>query len=168
MKTNRGLNARRLVVIAVILGATAFGLFLGYLAFVNDSFPTQEKPFGDYATVVSSVFNGTEYSFHLQWVAAGNYTPMYAQLTSSVSDAANTPVCDIGLGPVTQGTTFDLPFAIASPATGLSSVDLYIAVRSNTNMTQFTIHYHVDTVSAQPGLIQPSQYACAEPQGANM
>jgi hypothetical protein len=168
MKTATGRTRRRLLVIAAVVGATAFGLLLGYLAYANDSFPTKEKPFGDYATVASSVFNGTEYDFHLQWVAGGNYTPLYAQLTSPTSDAANSPVCEVGLGPVVAGQAFDLPFAIASPATGLSNVDLYIAVQSNTNMSQFTIHFHVDSVSAQPGIIEPSQYACAEPQGANM
>jgi len=31
----------KLIVIAAIVGAVAFGLFLGYLAYTSDSFPAQ-------------------------------------------------------------------------------------------------------------------------------
>ena len=77
------------LVVAAIVGAVVFGLYLGYLALSNDSFPVQEKPFADYAKVVNSSFNGTELAFRLQWLDAG-YLPMYVQLTSPATDAANT------------------------------------------------------------------------------
>lgn len=164
----RGTSWARILVVVAIVGAATFGLFLGYLAYTNDSFPTQEKPFAEYASVVASDFNGTEYFFKVQWTTSGNFTPLYAQLTSPNSDEANTPVCGLNLTSISRGETVDLPFGISTPSTALSSVDLSIAVRSNVNMSEFTIVYHVDEVTAQPGIIQPSGYACEEPQGADM
>jgi hypothetical protein len=156
------------VVIAAIVGATAFGLFLGYLAYTNDSFPAQQRPFGDYAKVVSMAFNGTEFYFRVEWTASSDFTPLFAQLTSPSSDAANTPVCGLNLTSIVKGQFVDLPFAISTPSTSLSNVDLAIAVRANSNSTEFTIVYHVDSVVAQPGKIYPSNFACLEPRGSNM
>jgi hypothetical protein len=165
---SRAIGAARVAVIVAIVGASAFGLYLGYLAYTNDSFPAQQKPFGEYASVVSSTFNGTEVYYKLQWTASNEFIPLFAQLTSPTSDAANSPVCALNLSAISRGQTFDLPFAIATPSTSISSVDLAIAVRSVTNGTEFTIVYHVDSFTAQPGKIQPSTYACEQPAGANM
>jgi len=41
-----GQNTAKLVVIFAVVGASIFGLFLGYLAYTNDSFPTATRPFG--------------------------------------------------------------------------------------------------------------------------
>ena len=165
--SRRGISRTKTLVVAALVGAVAFGLLLGYLAYTNDSFPTQQKPFGEYASVVSSVFNGTEYYFRVQWIS-GNSTPLYAQLTSPSSDAANTPVCGFNITSVSEGQKIDLPFAISTPSTSLSSVDLSIAVRPNSSSAEFTIVYHIDQVEAQPGDIQPSTFACAQPPGSSM
>lgn len=157
----------KILVVAALVGSVAFGLLLGYLAYTNDSFPTQQKPFGEYASVVSSRFNGTEYYFRVQWIS-GNSTPLYAQLTSPSSDAANTPVCGFNVTSVSAGQKIDLPFAISTPSTSLSSVDLSIAVKPNSGSAEFTIVYHVDQVDAQPGDIQPSAFACSQPPGFEM
>ncbi len=158
----RGPGRVKLIVVIGIAGAAAFGLFLSYLAYTVDSFPSHQKAFGDYATVLASEFNGTEFYFKLQWTSSGNYTPLFTQLTSPASDTANTPVCEIGLGPISKGRTLDLPFGLAAPRAALRNVDLSIAVRANSNMTEFTIVYHIDSVSAQPGTITPSNFVCSQ------
>ena len=156
----------RILVIAAVVAAVAFGLFLGYLAYTNDSFPAQVRPFSDYATVASALFNGTEYAFTLQWLNA-SYVPQFAQLTSPNTDAANTPVCGIQLSGIKDNQTVFLPFTISPASATLSDVDLSIAVQSATNSTQFTIVYNVPSVSApannQP--ITPSNITCQQPPG---
>jgi hypothetical protein len=62
----KGVSRARLFVLAAIVAAVAFGLLIGYLAYTNDTFPAQERPFGDYANVVYSAFNGTEMAFRVQ------------------------------------------------------------------------------------------------------
>ncbi len=155
----------KVFVLAAVAGAVIFGVYLGYLAWSNDSFPAQQKPFGDYATVTSSTFNGTDYSFQVQWLSA-DYVPQYAQLTSLASDAANTPVCDTGLSSVVAGQSILMPFAITHPSAELSNVDLSIAVKPVAVGGQsFTIVYNVPSVSAHPGDIVPSDIACQQPAG---
>lgn len=160
------MSTAKLLVIAAIVGATAFGLFLGYLAYTSDSFPPQERPFGDYANVTSSAFNGTEFAFWVQWNNA-RYIPQFAQLTSTATDAANTPVCDLKLSSVTSGQSIFMPFTISPATATLSNVDLSIAVQSATNSTQFTITYNIPTVSAPTSntLITPSNVTCEEAPG---
>lgn len=148
------------MVVVAVVGAIVFGLVLGYLEYQNDSFPTATKPFTDYATVVTSAFNGTEVYFRLQWTASGNYTPLYAQITSD-TDIANSPVCLLGINSIVKGQTFDMPFAIAGTTSALTDLELSIAVRANSNMTEFTIQYQMGQVEAQPGNITPSTYACS-------
>lgn len=101
--------------------------------------------------------------FKLRWTSSGNFTPLYAQITSPSSDEANSPVCDLGIGSVVTGQTLDLPFGTGAPASALSNVDLSIAVRANANMTEFTIVHTVAQINAQPGTISPSNYACEQP-----
>jgi len=158
------MSTAKLLVVAAIVGAAAFGLYLGYLAYTSDSFPSQQRPFGDYASVVSSSFNGTEYAFHLQWNNP-NYLPMFTQLTSTATDAANTPVCDLRLSSVNSGQIIFLPFTISPAKPALSNVDLAIAVQSATNSTQFTIVYNVPSVSATNAPITPSNITCQQPPG---
>jgi hypothetical protein len=153
-----------MLVLLALVGAVAFGLFIGYLAYSNDSFPAQERPFADYAKVVYSSFNGTEYAFRVEWNSS-SYLPLFTQLTSPTTDAANTPVCDLKMSSVTSGQTIFLPFAISPASATLSSVALAIAVQSATNGTQFTIVYNVPLVNATNAAITPSNITCQEPLG---
>ena len=162
MNKARGISRERALVAIALVGALGFSLFLGYLAWTNDSFPIQQRPFRDYASVTAASFNGTEFSFTLQW-SSSDYVPMYAQLTSDASDAANTPVCDLGLKSVSAGQTIIMPFGLGAPSTALSQVDLWIAVQSVRNGTQFSIVYHVDNVTAAAGDILPKGLSCTQP-----
>jgi hypothetical protein len=163
-RSRSGMSAAKALVAILLIGAVAFGLFLGYLEYENQSFPTAQKPFANYASVVSSTFNGTEVFFKVQWRASGNFTPLYAQITSS-ADGANSPVCLLGLSSVSSGQTIDMPFAVAGgPTSALSDVQLQVAVRANGNMSEFTIQYQMGRVIAQPGDITPSTFACSAGQ----
>jgi len=155
-------STAKLLVVVALVGAVAFGLFVGYLAYSNDSFPAQTRPFASYAKVVYSSFNGTEYAFRVEWNSS-NYVPLFTQLTSPATDAANTPVCDLKLSNITSGQTLFLPFTISPASATLSNVDLSIAVQSATNSTQFTIIYNVPVVSATNALITPSNITCQQP-----
>lgn len=150
------------LVILALAGAAIFGLLLGYLAWTNDSFPSQERPFSTYAAVASSTFNGTEFAFRVQWLSPG-FTPLYAQLTSPTSDSANSVVCNVNSSTVAGNRTIFMPFGISTPSTSLSNVDLSIAVQSPLNGTQFTIDYHVGSVTAVQGDIEPQNMSCTEP-----
>ncbi|MDG7010216.1 MAG: hypothetical protein JRM71_05415 [Nitrososphaerota archaeon] len=157
------LSLPKALVVVAIVGAVVFGLYIGYLAYANDSFPTRTEPFANYATVSSSSFNGTEFAFTLTWQNA-SALPLYAQLTSPATDAANTPVCGIGLANVTEGQSIFMPFTITeSPA--LSNVDLSIAVKPLAGGSQFTIVYNVPSISAGNLPIFPSNISCQEPPG---
>ena len=156
------MSTAKLLVVVALVGAVAFGLFVGYLAYSNDSFPAQTRPFASYAKVVYSSFNGTEYAFRVEWNSS-NYVPLFTQLTSPATDAANTPVCDLKLSNITSGQTLFLPFTISPASATLSNVDLSIAVQSATNSTQFTIIYNVPVVSATNALITPSNITCQQP-----
>jgi hypothetical protein len=159
----RGPSKAKVVVIAALAGAVLFGVYLGYLAWVNGSFPVQQRPFGDYASVVSESFNGTEVAFNVKWLSS-EYQPYLAQVTSS-SDVANTPPC--GVSPVNQGDTVFMPFSIAQPSAAIGDIQLSIAVRSVSNGTEFTLIYNAGTLTA-PKLafdIMPSNLTCKEPAG---
>ena len=155
--------ARVLVVLAVVL-AVVFGLYLGYLAYSNNSFPAQEMPFGNYASVLSSTFNGTEYAFVIQWNNA-TYIPLYAQLTSPATDEANTPVCGTGLTSVAAGQQVFMPFTISPATANLANVDLSIAVGKSASSAAFTIVYNVASVNATNTPITPSNITCQEVSG---
>jgi len=156
------MSTAKLLVVVALVGAVAFGLFVGYLAYSNDSFPTQTRPFASYARVVYSSFNGTEYAFRVEWNNS-NYIPLFTQLTSPDTDAANTPVCDLKMSSVSSGETIFLPFTISPASATLSNVDLSIAVESATNSTQFTIIYNVPLVNATNAPITPSNITCQQP-----
>jgi len=156
------MSTAKLLVVVALVGAAVFGLFLGYLAYSNDSFPAQTRPFATYARVVYSSFNGTEYAFRVEWNSS-NYVPLFTQLTSPATDAANTPVCDLKMSSVMSGQILFLPFSISPASATLSNVDLAIAVQSATNSTQFTIIYNVPLVNATNAAITPSNITCQEP-----
>jgi len=156
------MSTAKLLVVVALVGAVAFGLIVGYLAYSNDSFPAQTRPFASYAKVVYSSFNGTEYAFRVEWNSS-SYLPLFTQLTSPATDAANTPVCDLKMSSITSGQTIFLPFTISPASATLSNVDLAIAVQSATNSTQFTIIYNVPLVSATNAPITPSNITCQEP-----
>jgi len=158
------MSTAKLLVVVALVGAAAFGLLLGYLAYSTDSFPAQTRPFANYARVVYSSFNGTEYAFGVEWNSS-NYVPLYTQLTSPATDAANTPVCDLKVSSIESGQTLFLPFTISPASATLSNVDLAIAVQSAANSTQFTIIYNVPLVNATNALITPSNITCQEPLG---
>jgi hypothetical protein len=88
---------------------------------------------------------------------------MFTQLTPSSTDAANTPVCDIGLSSVQKGQVIFLPFAISPAAVALSNVDISIAVQSASNSTAFTITYNIPSISASNSTITPTNIACQQP-----
>jgi hypothetical protein len=155
-------STAKLLVVVVLVGAAAFGLFVGYLAYSNDSFPAQTRPFASYAKVVYSSFNGTEFAFRVEWNSS-NYVPLFTQLTSPATDAANTPVCALKLSSIRSGQTIFLPFTINPASATLTNVDLAIAVQSVTNSTQFTIIYNVPVISATNATITPSNITCQEP-----
>jgi hypothetical protein len=162
LKANRGPSVAKLAVVAALVGALVFGLYLGYLAYANDSFPPQQMPFGDYATMVSSTFNGTEYAFLLRW-DNGSYVPEYAQLNSPSTDAANTPVCSTGLANVQSGQTVFMAFTITPASAALTNVDLSIAVKQVASGSEFTIIYSVASISVSNTPITPSNISCQEP-----
>lgn len=161
--TKEGVSVGKVAVIVAIVGAVAFGGYLGYLAYSNDSFPAQQRPFGNYASVVSYAFNGTELSYNVKWLNA-DYLPMFAQLTGD-QDTVNTPVCGLGLQSVTSGQVLPLPFALAHPSPTVTNVQLSIAVRALSNGSEFTIVYIIPSASAQNAPISPSNVACRQTPG---
>ena len=156
------MSSAKFVVMAVIVGTVAFGLFVGYLAYANDSFPAQTKPFGNYAQVESSAFNGTEIAFKVTW-ENDSALPLYAQLTSPSSDAANTPVCGVGLTTVSSGQSIFMPFTISPTSATLSDVHLTIAVKALATGSEFTIVYTLQTISVNGAAIIPSNISCQQP-----
>jgi hypothetical protein len=149
----------RVVVIIAVGGAAIFGVFLAYLAWTNDSFPVQQKPFADYATVRSYSFNGTEVVFQIRWLSS-DYLPLYAQMTSSISDTANSPVCGLGLQNVTSGQVIPLPFGVSRPSASLGNVELSLAVRPVATGSEFTIKYSIASLDAHQGNLMPTGVVC--------
>jgi uncharacterized membrane protein len=84
-------STARLLIVIIIAGAVIFAAYIGYLAFANNSFPVEQRPFGEYAAMASPPqFNGTEISFHIRWLNS-DYVPVKAQINSDTTDAANSP-----------------------------------------------------------------------------
>ncbi|MDA4121199.1 MAG: hypothetical protein OK404_02190 [Thaumarchaeota archaeon] len=154
----------KLAIVGAIVGAVAFSIFLAYQAWTNDSFPVQQKPFADYASVQSYSFNGTEIGYQVRWLSS-DYLPLFAQVTSSTTDAANTPVCGLGLRTISTGQVIPMPFAVGHPSATLTNLDLSIAVRSVATGSEFTIVYNIGSVSAQQGNVMPSGFVCQQPSG---
>jgi hypothetical protein len=153
--------AKILVIMAVVVGS-AIIIYVAVEQSSAPTFPVQQKPFDEYASVVSSVFNGTEYSFKVEWTAGGNYSLLFAQMTSSTS-VGNSPICSVGIRSIATGQVVDLPFSLSSNASSLADVGLSLAVQSVGNGSQFTIQYRAGNATAVVGDIQPSTYACFPP-----
>jgi len=160
----RGLSKAKVLVILALGGAALFGGYVGYLAWTNDSFPAHERPFIDYAAVTSTSFNGTEISFEVKWLSA-DYLPLYAQVTSATTNAANTPVCGLGLQSVRAGQVTPMPFGISKPSPVVTGAELSIAMRSVSTGEEFTIVYPAGTLSAQQGNILPLSISCQQATG---
>jgi hypothetical protein len=144
-----GRNYGKLIVVGAVIAASAILLYVATTSLGSPSFPSEQKPFSEYATVMSSTFNGTEYNFQLQWRAAGNYTPLFAQMTST-SSYEDSAVCDVGISSISRGETLNLPFVLPENATTLSGVGL-------------TIQFQAGNATAISGDIAPSSYACFTP-----
>jgi hypothetical protein len=156
----------KIAVVVAIAGAVVFGVAVAYFEFVNDSFPTEQRSFGDYAMVTSTSFNGTELAYTVNWLSA-DYIPLYVQVTSPTSDQANTPVCDLRYSSGPSGQSIFMPFSMAQPAQGLKDVDLSIAVRPVGGGGDFTIVYHLDSVFLNvQGNVEPSTLTCQQAAGA--
>jgi len=151
----------KILVIAAFVGAVAFGGYLGYLAWTNDSFPSQQMPFNEFAKVTTVQFNGTEYAVTITWLSGDNL-PLYVQITSSVSDAANSPTCQLGFATVTVGQSIFMPFGISGSSAAPTSVDLWIAVKPTIG-ADFTIQQQISHYTSTIGDITPTRFACTEP-----
>lgn len=124
----------------------------------------QEKPFGDYASVLSTTFNGTEVVFNIKWLSS-EYLPLYTQLTTPSSDVlsgySKSHLCALGLQTITDGQTMPLVFETRYPTTGLSNANLLIAVKTTSTGNEFYIAYSPSTaLPAQNAAIPPAGYYC--------
>ncbi|MDG6941374.1 MAG: hypothetical protein JRN34_00400 [Nitrososphaerota archaeon] len=160
------MQASRLVVVAILIGAIAFGLVVGYLGYNSALFPTKQVPFGNYASVVSTSFNGTELAFNVRWNNA-SALPLKVQLTSTTSTQADSPVCVAGLSSVTSGQVIFFPFAVSPPSGTLVNVDFSIAVKDLATGNQFTIIYNLNTITADNATITPIGPICELPPGTS-
>jgi len=147
-----------IIVLAVVIGS-AIIIYAAVQQSNGPTFPTEQKPFAEFARVVSSTFNGTEYSFRVEWTSGGNYTLLFAQMSSSTG-VGNSPICNVGIRSIARGQTVDLPFSLSGNASALANVGLALAVQSEGNSSQFTIQYRAGNATAVSGDIQPSTYAC--------
>lgn len=145
-----------------IAGAVVFAGYIGYLAWVNESFPVEERPFADYAAMaVPPQFNGTDISFHVRWMNA-DYLPIKAQVTSPASSAANTPTCFLDLQAVGPGQVIPMPFGISTATPVLTNVQLSIDVKTLATGHEFTIIYTVDYINATAGNVTPTNISCQQ------
>jgi hypothetical protein len=137
------------VVAVIIVAALLFGLYYAYNLYQNLSFPATERPFANYATVTYSAFNGTEFYFMIQWNSSSGYAPLYTQLSS---DQNSSSVFEMNQCPGGPPDAYCLPFKV-SATVQLTNVDLYVAAGRSGSQPQFTIDYHVDSITASPGPI---------------
>ena len=164
--SKRRISTAKLLVIIAIVGAVVFAAYIGYLAFVNESFPVEERPFANYAAMASPPqFNGTEISFHVRWLNS-DYIPVKAQITSDTSDAANSPTCFFDLSSVSAGQVIAMPFGLSSATPVITNVQLSIDVSTAATGHDFTISYTVNSTSAAQGDVTPTNVSCFESAGA--
>jgi len=156
----RKLSKGKVVVVLVIAATVIFGIYVGYLAFANQSFPVEQKPFSDYATMASPPqFNGTEMSFHVKWLNP-DFFPVLAQITSNTTDAANSIACGTGLENATAGQVIAMPFGLGTATTTAVGVQLFIEVQPVAGGSDFTIVYNINSISALQGDVTPTTYSC--------
>jgi hypothetical protein len=163
LKPSRGrISTAKVLVIIAIAGAVVFAVYIGYLAFVNESFPVEERPFSNYAVMASPPqFNGTEISFHVTWLNS-DYLPVKAQVTSATSDAANSPTCYVNLASVSAGQVIAMPFGLSATTPIIQSAQLSIDVSTVSTGHEFTIVYTVNNTSAVQGDVTPTNISCQE------
>ncbi|MCL4355075.1 MAG: hypothetical protein JRN56_00695 [Nitrososphaerota archaeon] len=154
------------VMLAVLFGSIFFGLLIGYFAYTSALFPPKQEPFGNYATVTSTSFNGTELAFNVRWNNA-SALPLKVQVTSTVSTEVDSPQCMAGLSSVTSGQMLFLPFAVSPPSGGLNNVYLSIAAKDLVTGNQFTIMYNLNNITASSSLITPIGPICELPPGTS-
>jgi hypothetical protein len=159
------ISTAKLLIVVVIVGAVIFGGYVGYLAFANESFPVEQRPFSDYATMASPPqFNGTEISFHVRWLNS-DYIPVKAQINSDTTDAANSPACYLDLPSVSEGQVIAMPFGLSSATPVITNVQLSIDVSTVATGHDFTIVYTVNSTSAAQGDVTPTNVSCYESAG---
>jgi len=150
------------LVIAVMAVAVIFAAYIGYLAFANESFPVEQRPFGNYAAMASPPqFNGTEISFHVRWLNS-DYIPVKAQINSDTTDAANSPTCYLDLTSVNASQVIAMPFGLSSATPVITNVQLSIDVSTVATGHDFTIVYTVNSTSAAQGDVTPTNISCQE------
>lgn len=160
--SSRKWSLGRTAVILAIVTAVVFAVFLGYLAFANQSFPAEQRPFGDYAVMAAPPqFNGTELSFHIRWLNP-DYLPVKAQITSDTTDSANSPACYTGLQSVTSGQIISMPFGLGSASPTAQNVQLSIDVTTVATGHEFTIVYTINSTAAANGDVTPKDISCQE------
>lgn len=161
--TSNRLSRGKVAIILVIAAAVVFGTYIGYLGFANQSFPVEEKPFANYAAMASPPqFNGTEISFQVRWLNS-DYVPVLAQISSNVTDTANSVACGTGLKNASAGEVIDMPFGLSSATITAVGVQLFIDVQPVVHgSSDFTIVYNIGSISASPGNVTPTSYACQE------
>ena len=151
-----------MLVIAVMAVAVIFAAYIGYLAFANESFPVEQRPFGNYAAMASPPqFNGTEISFHVRWLNS-DYIPVKAQINSDTTDAANSPTCYLDLTSVNASQVIAMPFGLSSATPVITNVQLSIDVSTVATGHDFTIVYTVNSTSAAQGDVTPTNISCQE------
>ena len=139
-----------------------FAAYIGYLAFVNESFPVEERPFANYAVMASPPqFNGTEISFHVRWLNS-DYLPVKAQITSATTDAANSPTCYLDLSSVSAEQVIAMPFGLGSATPVVTNVQLSIDVSTVATGHEFTIAYTINSTSAVNEQVTPTNVSCQE------
>ncbi len=157
----KGYDAGRILIVASIGAAVVFGLYFGIMLWANDSFPQQTEPFANYATITSTAFNGTVYSFTMKWTS-NDTIPLYAQLSWTDSDQESSLVCDFGVSaPPTSPVV--MPFGIDGVQATLTAIQLDIAVKTLSTGSEFTIVYNVNSVNATASGNLAQNYACTEP-----
>lgn len=158
----RGISKAKVLVIAVMAVAVIFAAYIGYLAFANESFPVEQRPFGNYAAMASPPqFNGTEISFHVRWLNS-DYIPVKAQINSDTTDAANSPTCYLDLTSVNASQVIAMPFGLSSATPVITNVQLSIDVSTVATGHDFTIVYTVNSTSAAQGDVTPTNISCQE------
>lgn len=126
-----------LVVLILLVSVAVFAVYFNFFSFINNSFPSNIKPFQNYASVESYSFNGTLLKIVVNWKDTTNTVPIYTQF---VSDQYTSAVYNIDKQFYPNGTLI-LPFPIAVKTDTLSNIQLLIAVKYLVNSTEFTIVY---------------------------
>lgn len=122
----------------------------------------QQKPFGDYASVVSTTFNGTELELSIKWLSS-NFLPIYYQASSPATAViAETRLCSFELESATSGQTIGLAFDLSRGSAELFNANLLIAVKQVGTSNEFYVAYSAGNMVASNAAIPPTAYHCQE------